>query len=95
MSVTLSPQLEAMIQERVDAGHYESANDVVRQALLLLDERDREAQLEHLRGLLQVGLDSARRGEPIEFNEEYLEDLDRRVEARFLRGDVPNPDVCP
>lgn len=95
MVVTLTPQIEAMIQRRLESGRYSDASEVVREALHLLEERDYEAQLAHLRSLLQEGLDSTRRGEPIEFNEEYLEDLDRRVEARFLCGDVPNPDVCP
>lgn len=52
-------------------------------------------QLEHLRSLLTVGLEEAQRGELIEFTPEYLEDLDRRVEEMFLRGDEPDPDVCP
>jgi antitoxin ParD1/3/4 len=95
MVVTLTPQIEAMIQQRLDSGRYSDASEVVQEALRLLEERDREAQLAHLRALLQQGLDSARRGELIEFNEEFLVQLDRDVEEAFLRGDTPDPDVCP
>lgn len=92
MNVSLTPQLETMIRQRVESGRYNNASEVVREALRLLEERE---QMEHLRSLLAVGLEQARRGELIEFTPEYLEDLDRRVEERFLRGEVPNPDVCP
>ncbi len=92
MNVSLTPQLEAMIHERVESGRYASASEVVREGLRLLEEREK---LEHLRSLLAVGLEEAKRGELIDFTPEYLEELDRRVEERYLRGDEPNPDVCP
>jgi antitoxin ParD1/3/4 len=95
MVVTLTPQIEAMIQQRLETGRYSDASEVVREALRLLEERDREAQLAHVRARVLEGLESARRGELIEFNEEYLEQLDRDVEEAFLRGDTPDPDVCP
>jgi hypothetical protein len=31
----------------------------------------------------------------VEFTPELFEDIDRRVEERFLRGEEPDPDVCP
>jgi antitoxin ParD1/3/4 len=92
MNVSLTPQLEAMIRQRVESGRYNNASEVVREALRLLDER---AQLEHLRSLVLVGLEQAQRGELVEFTPELFEDIDRRVEERFLRGEEPDPDVCP
>lgn len=92
MSVSLTPQLEAMIRERVESGRYHDANEVVGDALRLLEERERS---EHLNALLAVGLEQAQRGELVEFTPELFEEIDRRVEERFLRGDEPNPDVCP
>jgi antitoxin ParD1/3/4 len=76
----LTPQLEAMIRERVASGRYNNASEVVREALHLLDERDR---LERLRSLLAVGLEDERRGELVEFTPELLEDIYRRAEERF------------
>ncbi len=92
MSVNLTPELEAMIRERVESGRYSDASAVVDDAMQLLKERERS---EHLNALLAIGLDELRRGEKVRFTPELLEEIDRRVEERFLRGDEPNPDVCP
>ena len=92
MNVSLTPQLEAMIRERVESGRYNNASEVVREALRLLEERE---QLEHLRSLLAVGLVQSRRGEAVEFTPEYMEDLHQRAKEALRRGDKPKPDVCP
>lgn len=92
MNVSLTPQLEAMIRQRVESGRYNNASEVVREALRLLEEHEK---LMHLRSLLAVGLEDERRGDLVEFTPEYEENLSRRVEEKFLRGEVPNPDVCP
>ncbi len=92
MNVSLTPQLEAKIHERVESGRYASASEVVREALRLLEERE---QLEHLRSLLAVGLEEAQRGELIEFTPELMEEIARDAHEQFLRGEEPDPDVCP
>jgi antitoxin ParD1/3/4 len=92
MSIQLSPQVEALIRAKVDSGQYASADEVVRAAIPLLDERDR---LRHLRSLLAVGLEQADRGELIDLTPELLDDIDREVDERYRRGDQPSPDVCP
>ena len=60
MNINLTPQLEAMIRQKVDSGMYNSASEVVRDALRLMDEKDRlrGAQLEQLRQEIQEGLNS-------------------------------------
>lgn len=45
MNVSLTPELEELIHEKVRSGMYLSASEVVREALRLLEERD------ELRGL--------------------------------------------
>jgi antitoxin ParD1/3/4 len=92
MNVSLTPQLEAMIRKRVESGRYNNASEVVREALRLLEEQER---VQHLRSLLAVGLEDERRDDLVEFTPEWVEDLNRRVEERFRRGDEPNPVVCP
>ena len=47
MNVSLTPELEKLVAERVASGHYASASEVVREALRLLHERDRLNQLRH------------------------------------------------
>ena len=92
MNVTLTPEHEAMIQERVASGRYRDAHEVIGNALRRLEEHERS---EHLNALLAVGLEQAKRGELVAFTPEWVADLDRRVEERMLSGEEPNPDVCP
>lgn len=42
MTISLTPKLEALIDEKVRSGRYASASDVVHEALCLLEERDRD-----------------------------------------------------
>jgi antitoxin ParD1/3/4 len=92
MNVSLTPELEAMIRQQVDSGRYNNASEVVREALRLLEDHQR---VQHLRSLLAVGLEQAQRGELVEFTPELVEDIARRAKERFLRGEEPDPDVCP
>jgi antitoxin ParD1/3/4 len=41
MNVSLTPELEKLVQDRVDSGRYTSASEVVREALRLMEKRDR------------------------------------------------------
>jgi len=63
MNVSLTPQLEALVHRKVESGLYGSASEVMREALRLLEERDRlrSMRLEELRAEIQQGLSS---GEP-------------------------------
>ena len=65
MGISLEPELEEIINQKVASGLYASAEEVVQQALKLLQERDddRNQPLEDLRGKIQLGLDSLKRGE--------------------------------
>jgi antitoxin ParD1/3/4 len=48
MNLSLTPELKELIQRKLETGQYLSASGVVREALLLLDERDRlQAQVAH------------------------------------------------
>ncbi len=92
MNVSLTPQLEAMIRERVDSGRYASASEVVREGLRLLEERERR---EHLRALLAVGEDDERQGNLVVYTPEFMDDIYREADELFRRGAEPDPDVCP
>ena len=41
MNVSLTKELEQLVNEKVKSGRYLSASEVVREALRLLEERDR------------------------------------------------------
>jgi antitoxin ParD1/3/4 len=55
VNVSLTPHLEAFIHETVGSGRYQSASEVVRTALRLLEEREHErtARIERLRQEIQ------------------------------------------
>jgi len=63
MNVSLTPQLEELVKKKVDSGLYGSASEVMREALRLLEERDRihTMRLEELRAEIKKGIES---GEP-------------------------------
>jgi antitoxin ParD1/3/4 len=65
MNISLTPELEQLVAEKVESGMYRSASEVVREALRLLKERDeiRRQRLEELRREIAVGLEQADRGE--------------------------------
>ena len=64
MNVSLSPQLEDFIKQKVSTGMYNSVSEVVREALRLLEEKDQlqAIKLQALRAEIQEGLDSAEQG---------------------------------
>jgi len=67
MDVTLSPELERLINEKVASGLYESASEVVRAALRLLKDTDeaRSLALAELRKDVLAGLSALDRGESV------------------------------
>jgi putative addiction module CopG family antidote len=88
MSITLSSKHQALVQRKVDEGLYSDTDSVVERALELLDRQDR---VEWLRAAIAEG----EKGEGIPYTPELLAEIERESEERFLRGELPHPDVCP
>jgi antitoxin ParD1/3/4 len=87
INVSLTPQLEDMIRKKVASGLYNSASEVVREALRLMEEQDRRraVKLELLRQDIRDGLNS---GEPTPWDpEEIKRDGRKRRDARGNAGD--------
>jgi antitoxin ParD1/3/4 len=65
MNINLTPQLEELVRAKVASGRYNSASEVVREALRLMEREDqvRAAALNQLRQDIQEGLDSGPAGE--------------------------------
>ena len=65
LNISLSSSLRRSINRRVESGHYQSAGEVIREALRLLDERDRSrhARLTRLKAEIAIGLTQATAGE--------------------------------
>jgi antitoxin ParD1/3/4 len=60
MNISLTPQLEEMIRQKIASGSYTSASEVVREALRLMELEDqmRELKLQRLREDIQKGIES-------------------------------------
>ncbi len=92
MIVELTPQLEAAIREKVDSGRYNDASEVVREALQLMDERDRH---ERLRAAIAVGVEQIERGEVIPWTPDFMERLMQEADEEDRQGLPLCPDVLP
>jgi len=65
MNIPLPRELEKLVERLVESGRYSSAGDVVREALRLLDEREkqRKLQLTAMRKEIAKGVREARRND--------------------------------
>jgi antitoxin ParD1/3/4 len=68
MNITLKPEEEQLIQEKLKSGKYETVYEVIVEALRLLEERDKhyEKWVEETRKKVAVGLEQLDRGEGID-----------------------------
>ena len=77
MNVSLTPELERLVDEKVKSGLYQTASEVVREALRLLNTRDE--QLERLRTNVQAGFEQIDRGKATDY---------RGTDSRKLAADI-------
>ena len=87
MNVHLTPELEQLVQKKVQSGRYNSASEVVREALRLLEHKDevRTIQLQELRKRIDKGLSQLERGEGVDgdaFMQGLIDDLDQHESTR-------------
>ncbi len=70
MNVSLTKELEEMINKKVESGLYNSASEVIREGLRLLNEQDqlRQIRIEELRREVQKGIDQIRAGNSKKYN---------------------------
>ena len=78
MNVSLTPELEKFVQEKVESGRYTSASEVVREALRLMEKRDlrlaeREEALKAFQSELDRRIAEADRGETIPVEEAFAQ----------------------
>ena len=92
MNVSLTPRLEAMIREKVESGMYNNASEVVREALRLLEQRDRERRL---REELAIGVEQIERGETVCWTPELFRKLKEPSEGAAAAGKPMSDAVIP
>ena len=81
MTITLTPEMEHLVQSKVQSGLFGSPADVVYEGLLLLDQE--EARLEELKSEIAVGIEQAEAGQVKAFKPE---DLKARVRQELAKG---------
>jgi antitoxin ParD1/3/4 len=86
LNVSLTPELEQFVQSRVASGLYQTASEVIREGLRLLEERERarDIALEELRAKIRRGAEQADRGELLD-GEAVFEEI-RQLSARRRAG---------
>ncbi len=86
MNVSLTPELETLVNEKVKSGNYNSASEVVREALRLLKEQDelKRIRREDLRREVMKGVDQIRNGQGVVYHsaEELAEAVISRGKTR-------------
>ncbi len=93
MNVSLTPQLEELVRRKVESGLYNNASEVVREALRLMEERDR---LSRLRAAIAAGDEQLARGEVVDWTPDFLERLKREAAEEDRQGlPIGDDDVTP
>ena len=85
MNVSLTPEMESWIQQKVQSGYYQSASEVVRDAIRLLHDYDgqRATKLLELRAELLKGMDDIEMGRVKRVDEHFLDDIEARGRKRL------------
>jgi antitoxin ParD1/3/4 len=70
MNVSLTPELEQFVNQRVESGKYQTASEVIRDGLRLLLEREElhQKKLDELRRDIAIGIEQADQGKVAPLN---------------------------
>jgi antitoxin ParD1/3/4 len=90
-NIALTPQLDKLVRTRVASGRYQSASEVVREGLRLLEERDqdREQDIQRLHRQIEEGWQESEHGQLVDgpgvFAEIRKMSRERRMRSRKWR----------
>lgn len=88
MSITLAPEVEQQIIEKLETGRYENASELVREALRVLDEREK---LHRLRELIAEGDEDFAAGDYESWSPALMELIRREAEEEEQFASVAPP----
>ena len=91
MDVSLTPELERMVQRKVQTGEYKSASEVVQEALRLMEERDQMKTIQKAELLKKIaaGLKSLEEGKDINVEALFAQmdaELDGKIRAEVEKS---------
>lgn len=83
MNVNLTPELEHLVGQKVASGLYNSASEVVREALRLMKEQDelKRIRVDELRGDIRHGLEASAEGR-VRDGDEVMSQIKERLSQR-------------
>ncbi|MFZ5562086.1 MAG: type II toxin-antitoxin system ParD family antitoxin [Pseudomonadota bacterium] len=83
INISLPPELENRVRQRVESGLYGSVSEVVREALRLLDsyEASRHAALSALRGDIEQGMADREAGRVTGFDPAHIKQQGRKAQG--------------
>jgi len=85
MNVSLTPELEKWVQDKVKSGLYGSSSEVVRDALRILHqfEQERVRKLSSLQSEIQMGLEQLKAGRSKKLDDSLIESIKKRGRERL------------
>jgi antitoxin ParD1/3/4 len=93
VNITLTPEVEKLVRDRIERGDYENADVLVQEAVNRLLQED-HAEREQLRQAIQEGIDDLERGDHADYSEHTIKELVTDVHQRGLKrlADRQKPD---
>ncbi|HEY3330900.1 MAG TPA: type II toxin-antitoxin system ParD family antitoxin [Capsulimonadaceae bacterium] len=84
MNVSLTPELDAYVSQKVQTGMYHSASEVIREGLRLLREQDqvRQARMAQLRQDVELGAAQIGSGNYTEYTAETVGELAEEIKRK-------------
>jgi antitoxin ParD1/3/4 len=86
MNITLSPEIEQLVREKVKRGEYDSPDALVGEAVhrLIEEEREDDADQADIRARIEAAEAEIDRGEYVEYDEGTIHELAKDVHERGL-----------
>jgi antitoxin ParD1/3/4 len=83
VNISITPELDAFLQSRVQSGRYQTTSEVVREALRLLErqEMERDEAFQQLKAKLERGAAQADAGQLLD-GDEVFDELRQLIEER-------------
>ncbi|MDJ1169789.1 type II toxin-antitoxin system ParD family antitoxin [Roseofilum sp. BLCC_M154] len=90
MNVTLKSEQAELIQQQINSGKYQTPEEVIAEALQLLDRRDREYEnwVEETRQKVDIAIEELRQGEGIDGEVVIAQLKDKLKQSRLSRKSV-------
>lgn len=74
-NIALTPHLDKFVRTKIESGRYQSASEVVRESLRIMEQReqDRQEALADIREKIRLGYDQLERGQTVDPDEVFAE----------------------